>query len=107
MPKSGQSRAAANREIRREALREQLSNQKHVEKVVDSIEKLEDLNVNLEQVEVTRLTKAIDHRLSLIKKFLPDVKTVEHTGDNGQSLFSQIIDEIAQRDGNGLPDSRD
>lgn len=107
MPKSGQSRAAANKEIRREALREQLSNQGHVQHVVDCIGKLQDLNIELEPIEVQRLDKAIGHRLSLIKKYLPDVKTVEHTGDNGESLFSQIIEEIATRDGNGLPNSSD
>ena len=91
MPKSGQSKAQANREIRREALREQLSNQKHVEHVVDCIEKLQDLNNNLEPTEVQRLDKAINHRLSLIKKYLPDVKQTELTGDNGEALFPESI----------------
>ena len=105
--RSGQTKAQANREIRREALREQLQAQGHVQHVVDCINKLQDLNIDLEQVEVHRLDKAIGHRLSLIKKYLPDVKTVEHTGDNGQNLFSQILEEISSRDSNGLPESRD
>lgn len=91
MPKSGQSRAQANREIRREALREQLQSQGHVQHVVDCIEKLQDLGNELDNTQVTRLDKAINHRLSLIKKYLPDIKQTELTGDNGEALFPESI----------------
>ena len=91
MPRDGQSVKAANKEIRREALREQLSAQGHVQHVVVCIEKLQDLNEPLEALEVTRLDKAISHRLSLIKKYLPDVKLVELTGEGGDDLIPKSI----------------
>ena len=85
MPR-GISRANANRAIRQEALREQLSNQKHVEKVVDNINKIEDLNEELDALAIQRLRAATEARLKLIGKYLPDLKATELTGPDGESL---------------------
>jgi len=87
MPASGVSRAAENKRIRQEALRDQLASQKHVEKVVDSIGKLEDLNTELEPNNANRLKAAIDSRLKLINKYLPDLKATEHSGQ----IDSEVI----------------
>ena len=38
------TRAQTNRKIRQDSLREQLANQKHIEQVVESIKKLEELD---------------------------------------------------------------
>ncbi len=78
---SGVTRAAANKKIRQEALRDQLASQKHVEKVVDNIEKIEDLDNDLEFNDIQRIKVANEHRLKLISKYCPDLKAVELTGD--------------------------
>ncbi len=84
MGERGPSRAAQNKKIRQEALREQLSNQKLCEQVIDSAKKLSDLygeidpkNVTLTQVQVQRIKAATDARLALIKKYLPDVSSID------------------------------
>lgn len=84
----GETRAQSNRRIRQQALREQLAAQKHVEKVVDSIDKLQNLDDELDAVEVQRLRAAIDSRLKLVNKYLPDQKEVfnEHTGEDGEPI---------------------
>ncbi|MBL4664254.1 MAG: hypothetical protein JKY22_12050 [Flavobacteriaceae bacterium] len=74
MPKTGVSVAAHNRQMRRDALREQLSNQKHVEHVIVLLDKLRDLDEELDNLEITRLSKVIDTKLKLINKYLPDDK---------------------------------
>ena len=78
MPSTGVTRAAENKRIRQEALREQLAKQKHVEKVIESINKLEDLNT---EIDTQRIKAAIDSRLKLISKYLPDLKQseIDHT----------------------------
>lgn len=84
--KSGESRANANRRIRQEALREQLSNQGHVQHVVDNINKIEDLGGDLDSNEVNRLKIATEQRLRLINKYLPDLKSSEITGEGGDAI---------------------
>lgn len=87
-----ETRAQANRRIRQEALREQLSKQKHVEQVIETLEKLNDLDDELDSVQVQRLAKVIDARFKLINKYLPDIKEVfsEVTGENGGPLQVQV-----------------
>ena len=73
--------AAKNRAIRQEALREQLSSQGHLQHVIDLCDKLGDETQNIDPPMVTRLSKVIDTKLALIKKYCPDLKAVEHTGE--------------------------
>jgi hypothetical protein len=75
------TRAQMNKKIRQEALREQLSSQGHVQHVVDSIDKLEQLDEELDSTQVQRIRAAIDSRLKLVDKYLPSLKSVELTGD--------------------------
>lgn len=86
MAKSGISRANENRAIRREALREELSNKGLVNHVLDIAQKLQNLDIEIGQTEVTRLKAAADLNLSLIKKYLPDIKAVEVAGEDGGPL---------------------
>ena len=72
--KSGVSKAQANRAMRRQALREQLEGQGHVQHVNELLKQLEDLNTEMESVEYQRLAKVIDTKLKLIAKYLPDDK---------------------------------
>lgn len=99
MAESGKSRANENKRIRQEALREQLSQGKHVEHVIDIAKKLTDLGNRLENQQVNRLKIAADIKLRLINKYLPDLKAVEMTNEEESSLV-EVLKELAQK----LPD---
>ena len=83
MPTRGVSRAEENRRIKQEALREFLSKQKLIEKVLDNVKILEDLDPKdgskdgskLDSVQVQRLTAANATRMKLINKYLSDEQT--------------------------------
>lgn len=75
------TRAAQNKKIRQEALREQLSKQKHLEKVVDNVKKMEEQGSEMEGQELQALKYATDARLKLIAKYLPDLKSIDIEGD--------------------------
>ena len=79
----GTTAANKNRAIRLEALREQLSNQGHVQHVTDIAKKLTDLDNELDSTQVQRLKSAADIKLKLIGKYLGDVKAIELSGDGG------------------------
>ena len=90
--KSGESRANHNKAIRQEALREQLSQGKHVEHVIDISNKLTDLPKELTSVEANRLKAAADIKMRLIDKYLPSLKAVEMTGEDGKPLIPKAIE---------------
>ena len=75
------TRAQTNRKIRQDSLREQLANQKHIEQGVESIKKLEELDTEMDSVSVSRIKGAIDSRIKLVSKYLPDLKSIELSGD--------------------------
>jgi len=82
------NRATANRRIRQEALREQLSKQKHVEQVIKNIKKMEKEGAAMESTELQALRAATDTRLKLVNKYLPDLKQtdIELTGADGDPV---------------------
>ena len=80
-PTDGLSAADRNRRIRQDALREQLSSQKLVEKVVDIATKLGNLDEVVEPEKVARLKIAAELNLKLVNKYLPDLKQTELIGD--------------------------
>ena len=86
----GMTRAQKNKSIRQEALREQLSSQKHVEHVVDILEQIGDLDSALDSNDLQRLKVVVDTKLKLITKYLPDLKSVEHSGDEDNPLQVQV-----------------
>lgn len=88
----GTTAANKNRAIRQEALREQLSNQGHVQHVTDIAKKLTDLDNELDSVSVQRLKSAADIKLKLIGKYLGDVKAIELSGDGGGDLVIKVAD---------------
>ena len=77
----GLTKAQSNRAVRQEALRDQLSAQGHVQHVIDLAEKLSQLDVDLDPTQVARLKAAAAIKAKLISKYLPDVRSVELTGD--------------------------
>ena len=84
MSKAGVSRPELMRAQRREAIREQLSAQKHHEKAFELINKIQDLNNDLDNLEVQRLSKAFDGHLKLLSKYLPDAKDPTDLNLGGQ-----------------------
>jgi len=69
------TRAHLNRAIRQEALREQLSNQGHLQQVIENIKEIEKPDVDKDRVMA--LDKANATRMKLINKYLPDLKLVD------------------------------
>jgi len=90
MSGSGLSAADRNKKIRQEALREQLSNYKLVEKVIEINGKMQDLAQELPQEHVARLKIAMDVNLKLINKYLPDLKQTELIGDPDQPVEHRV-----------------
>ena len=84
---SSKSTAAnINRAIRQETLREQLAAKGLVQHVLEISTKLTDETLELEPLQVQRLKHAADLQLKLINKYLPDLKGVELSGTDGESL---------------------
>lgn len=75
------SRANENKAIRQEALREQLSNGKHVEHVIEMVNKIADLDIELDSGKINRLKTASELKMRLVNKYLPDLKQQEITID--------------------------
>lgn len=80
------NRKVASREINREELRRYLAERGKLSHVFDNIEKLEDLTIELDSISVSRLSTAINSRLSLLKKYMPDEKSVEIKNSEGESF---------------------
>lgn len=85
------SDANRNRKVRRDALIEQLRNKGLCEQVVETCTKLADLTNTLEPIDVQRLTAANNGRLALVKKYLPDAKSIEITGEDGGPIAVAVI----------------
>lgn len=94
MSKSGVSRAEANKKIRAEALREQLKAGGHIQHIVDITEKLSNLDIDLTQLEVTRLKAAADIKNKLVDKYLPALTAVHNTHDNGEQTLDDWINGL-------------
>jgi len=98
--------AQKNRQARQENLREQLSQQKHIEQVVKNIEEIEGTDFNFKgddgevdykamqasQYRVQALKVANEQRLKLVNKYLPDLKNTEITSEGGGRLTINLVD---------------
>jgi hypothetical protein len=80
------TRAHANRKIRQEALREQIANQKHEQHIFEILEELREPGVEISSLELQKKKLIIDTKLALLKKYIPDVKQVEISGDEDAPL---------------------
>ena len=86
----GMTRAQLNKGVRQKALREQLEAQGHVQHVTDILDEIRDLDVELDSNQVQRYKVVLDTKLKLITKYLPDLKSVEHSGDEDNPLQVQV-----------------
>jgi len=81
-----ETKAQINRRIRQEALREQLSKQKHIEHVIEMVEIIRKPSDDFTNDMLARYKVAIDTKLKLINKYLPDLKASEITGPGGDPI---------------------
>ena len=107
---------------RQESLREVLSNQKHIEHVIDLASKIESIGEVLEAgtktddngkkeelngLDVQRLTVAIkakkdviETKMKLVNKYLGDIKSVEYSGEVTQTIVddrNQLEDMLREK----------
>lgn len=80
--------AAKRRAINKEELKRYLSERGKLSYIFDNLEKLEDETVELDSVMVSRLNSATNTRLALLKKYLPDEKSVELKNADGETFKS-------------------
>ncbi len=87
---SGKSRANKNRAVRQEAMREQIAAQGHEQHVVEMLNKVMDLDLQLDTFELKRYEVALNAKLALMRKYVPDLKATEITGEGGAKLPDSI-----------------
>jgi len=80
------NRKVASREINREELKRYLSERGKLSYIFDNLEKLEDQAIEMDSVAVARLNSATNTRLALLKKYLPDEKSVELKNADGETF---------------------
>lgn len=88
------TRAQLNREVRQHALREQLAKGKHVDHVIDNLVKMSKLDPDEESFSnrLIQLKTINEQKLQLIKKYLPDPKQVELSGEVEHRNVVKIVD---------------
>jgi len=84
------TKAQLNRQVRQEALREQLSQQGHEQYISEIIRNLSDPELEYDSLWVQRLKAAAELRLKLMAKYLPDLKTTEITGPDGGDIVIAV-----------------
>ena len=80
------NRKVTSREINREELRRYLSERGKLSHIFDNLEKLEDQTIEMDSVAVARINSANSTRLALLKKYLPDEKSVEIKNADGETF---------------------
>ncbi len=79
-----------NRQMRQEGLRDFLSSQKLIEKVIDISEKLMEPDKEYDALDIQRMRTAAELNLKLAAKVLPDLKSTELTGPDGGDLVIAV-----------------
>lgn len=93
----GQTKADANRKIRREALRDQLEAKGLIQQVIETSEKLANLDEEIDAVKVQRLRAANEARFKLINKYLPDAKDDSHLNVSGNLGITDMTEAELDR----------
>ena len=58
--------------------------------MVEILDKISDLDSSLDSMDLQRLKVVVDTKLKLITKYLPDLKSVEHSGDEDNPVQLQV-----------------
>ena len=103
MAKDTRNHAQRRRQEAQQALRDKISAEQHEIHIVEMVDKVRDKEVLMDTEMVARMKIAIDAKFKLLNKYLPDLKSVELTGDteNPLTLF------LAELSSDGLPESND
>jgi hypothetical protein len=83
--------------MRQEGLRDFLSKQKLIEKVIDIAQDLTDPDKEYDALDVQRMRTAAELNLKLASKFLPDLKSTELTGPRWRFSHSCTAQAIRWR----------
>ena len=84
------TKAQLNRQLRQEGLRDFLSKQKLIEKVIDIAQDLTDPDKEYDALDVQRMRTAAELNLKLAAKVLPDLKSTEISGPDGGDLVVAV-----------------
>jgi len=84
------TKAQLNRQLRQEGLRDFLSKQKLIEKVIDIAQNLTDPDKEYDALDVQRMRTAAELNLKLAAKVLPDLKSTEISGPDGGDLVVAV-----------------
>ena len=84
------TKAQLNRQMRQEGLRDFLSKQKLIEKVIDIAQDLTNPDKEYDALDVQRMRTAAELNLKLAAKVLPDLKSTELTGPEGGDLVIAV-----------------
>ncbi len=82
----GDNTKKTQRGVHKEELIRFLSERGRLSYIFDNLEKLEDLTVEMDSATVSRLNSANSTRLALLKKYLPDEKSVEIKNAEGEEF---------------------
>lgn len=102
-----ETRQQSNRRIRQEALREQLAEQCRVQHIIEDLKKIDKLasikyddykdekqylaEVSSAKDKASIIKVALDGRLKLLNKYLPDLKSVEVVDEDGNDALPRSI----------------
>lgn len=102
------TRAQSNRKLRQEALREQLEAKGLIQKVLENLDKIEQLGASeADAFELQKLKVSNEQRMRLINKYLPDLKASEVDMSHGiTDEFKEFLAHLDGRD-TDLPDGDD
>lgn len=94
------TRAQSNRKVRQDALREQLANKGLLQKVLDNLQKIEELGSSeSDAFELQKLKVSNEQRMRLINKYLPDLKASEIDMTHGiTDEFKEFLAHLDGRD---------
>lgn len=97
------TKAATNRAIRQDALREWLSKKCTAQHLVDNINKIEKLDPASETFvnELNKYKVANEQRFKALDKYLPNLKSTELTGEGGGPVQTDSIFEFIPVGSNG------
>ena len=95
--KDSRTQKQKNRAMRQEELREMLAQRCRLQHILDNVEKLEDLNQEIDPANVHRIKTANEQRLKLLNKYMPDLRSVEMKGEDGGPVeFTFSLNDSAE-----------
>ena len=84
--KDSRNLATRRRQAHREEVLEKLKAAGLIQQVLKDAEKLADESIAMDPIMVSRIKGACELRLKMVNKWLPDVKAVELTGEDGDEI---------------------